>query len=97
MLIAFRDVLRKTARGLGIESAVHLGEIEARWARIVGPTLAGATEPRGLRSGTLVVGAAHPLAAQEMRLRSEEIVAVLQREVPQAGLRRVRVLVRGRA
>ena len=96
-MIAFREVLRKTARSLGIEPAMHLSTVESRWSQVVGPALAGATAPRSLRGGTLVVIAAHPLAAQEVRLRSEGIVAALQREVPQAGLRRIRVLVRGRA
>jgi len=86
-LIAFRDVLRKAARSLGIEPAVYLVEARAVWPEIVGPTLAAATEIRTLRAGTLTVVAVHPLAAQEVRLRREAILGKLTAHLPQVSLR----------
>ncbi len=94
MLLALREILRKTAHSLGIESAMRLAEVQAAWMEVVGPGLAAASEPRSLRGGVLVVAAAHALAAQEVSLRREGIVRELQRRAPQAAVRRVRVVVR---
>ena len=94
MLTAFRDILRKTARSLGIEPAMHLVQAREAWSEILGPALAGASEPRALRGGVLLVTAAHALAAQEVNLRKEEILRELHRRIPQADLRQVRVVVR---
>jgi predicted nucleic acid-binding Zn ribbon protein len=94
MLIAFRDVLRKTARTLGIEPAMHLAEARQAWAEVTGAALAAVTEPRALRGGTLVVAAAYPHAAQEVRLRAEEILAALRRRVAGSNLHTIRVVIR---
>lgn len=95
MLVGLREILRRTARTLGVEPAMHLAEVRAAWAEVVGPLLAEPTEPRALRGGVLVVAAAHPLAAQEVSLRRETIVQELRRRVPQAAVRSVRVVVGG--
>ena len=63
MLTAFRDILQKTARSLGIEPAMHLVQAREVWPEILGPALAGASEPRALRGGVLMVTATHALAA----------------------------------
>jgi len=94
MLIAFRDILQKTARSLGIEPAMHLVQAREAWPEILGPALAGASEPRALRGGVLMVTATHALAAQEVNLRKEEILRELRRRIPQADLRQVRVMIR---
>ncbi len=93
MLLGLREILRRTARTLGIEPAMHLAEIRAAWTEIVGPPLAEAAEPRSLRGGVLVIAAAHALAAQEVGLRRETIVRELGRRVPRAAVRRVCVVV----
>ncbi len=95
MLTSFRDILTKTARSLGIEPALQLIRVREVWSEVVGATLAGASEPRSLRAGVLVVAAAHPHAAQDVRLRGEEIVRALVRRIPQVGLRQIRVVIRG--
>jgi len=96
MLTAFRDVLRRTARTLGLEPALHLAGVRAAWPDVVGPALAAAASPRALRGYRLLVDAEHPLAAQEIRLREEEILERLRERFPDAGLRQIRVAVRGR-
>ena len=94
MLTAFRDILQKTARSLGIEPAMHLVQARAAWLELRGPALAGASEPRALRGGVLMVTATHALAAQEVNLRKEELLRELRRRIPQADLRQVRVVIR---
>ena len=94
MLTALRDVLRKTARSLGIEPALHLVQVQEAWPEVVGPVLAGAAEPRSLRAGVLLVATAHPHAAQEIRLRSEEILRGLSQRMPPVDLHQIRVVVR---
>lgn len=93
MLLRLREILGRSARTLGIEPAMHLAEIRAAWMEVAGPLLAEAAEPRSLRGGVLVITAAHTLAAQEVGLRREAIVRELGRRVPQAAVRRVRVVV----
>jgi len=93
--MALREVLRRTARTLGLEPALHLAEVRATWPDVVGPALAAATTPRTLRGHLLLVSADHPLAAQEVRLREAEILGRLRERYPGADLRQVRVVVRG--
>lgn len=92
-LTAVRDILRHAAHTLGIEPAVHLVEAREAWAGIVGPGLARASRVLSLRGGVLVVAAAHPLAAQELRWRREDILAAIGQRV--AGTpRRLQVVIR---
>lgn len=72
---------------------MHLTQIRAAWADVVGLSLAEAAEPHWLHGGVLVVVAAHPVAAQEVSLRREAIVRDLRERIPQAQVRRVRVVV----
>jgi len=97
MLVRLGEILRRTARGLGIESAMHLAEIRAVWPEVAGQDLGSAAEPRSLRGGVLMVAVAHSLVAEEVNLRREVIVRELQRRVPQASVRRLRVVVRVRS
>ncbi len=94
MLTAFRDILQRTARSLGIAPAMYLAQAREAWPEIVGPALAGAAEPRMLRGGVLMVTAAHALAAQEVNLRREEILREVRQRIPQADLRQIRVVIR---
>lgn len=94
VLTAVRDILRQAARSLGIEPTVYLVRAREVWPQVVGPTLAGGTEPRSLRGNTVVVVATHALVAQEVRLRREEILESLRRHLPEAGLRELRVIIR---
>lgn len=94
VLTAVRDILRQAARTLGLEPAVYLVRAREVWPQMVGGTLAGATEVRSVRGGVVMVAATHPLVAQEVRLRREEILAGLSQRVPEAGLRELRVIIR---
>jgi predicted nucleic acid-binding Zn ribbon protein len=72
------DLLRRNARSLGIEPAVHLVEIRRVWESVVGPALAAASRVASFRGGVLVVSATHPLVAQEIRMRRRAILAAVE-------------------
>ncbi len=78
-LTAFGDVLRRTAKSLGLEPAVRLVDAREAWESIVGSSLAKASRVVSFRGGVLVVSAEHPLVAQEIRMRRGEILAALGR------------------
>lgn len=76
-LIALGEILRRKAGNLGIEPAVHLVEIRQAWESIVGPALARESRVVSFRGGMVVVAAAHPLVAQEIRMRRGEILSAV--------------------
>ncbi len=76
-LMPLGDLLRRNARNLGIEPAVHLVEIRRAWEGVVGPALARASRVASFRSGVLVVSATHPLVAQEIKMRRRAILSAL--------------------
>src|SRR5690242_11956902 len=71
------DLLPETARRLGLEDELRLARAVATWTAIVGehvPPAAGRTRLVRLAGQTLVVEADVPIVAQELRLRSPELL-----------------------
>jgi predicted nucleic acid-binding Zn ribbon protein len=71
------DLMPEAARRLGLESELRLARAVTTWAAIVGERLAAAADScRLVRVDglTLVVEADDPAVAQELRLRSPELV-----------------------
>jgi hypothetical protein len=69
----------------------------ASWRRIVAehvPAAAGATELVAIQPGTLVVGASAPIVAQELRLRSTELLDAFSTAPGGSRARELRVVVR---
>ena len=76
------DLLPDAARGLGLEDELRLSRAMATFEAIVAervPAAAGAcrVDPRST-AFTLVVEADAPIVAQELRLRSTELLAALR-------------------
>lgn len=94
-LIALGEILRRKAGNLGIEPAVHLVEIRQAWESIVGPALARESRVASFRGGVVVVAAAHPLVAQEIRMRRGEILSAVGSRVGAAPTR-LQVVIRPR-
>lgn len=95
-LIAFGEVLRRSAKRLGLEPAVQLVETREAWESIVGPDLARASHVLSLRGGLLVVAAHHSLVAQEIKMRRGGILAALGGRVG-APPTRLQVVIRPKA
>ncbi len=72
------DLLPEAAASLGLEEELALARAMASWRRLVQehvPAAAGATELIGFQSGAVVVSAAAPIVAQELRLHAAELLA----------------------
>ncbi len=79
------DLLSETARRLGLEDEFELATAMAAWQRVVServPAAAGACRLVGLSRGVATVEADVPIVAQELSLRSPELLAALRQAMP---------------
>lgn len=86
------DLLPEAASALGLEEPLRTGRAMAAWQRLVEervPAAAASSRLLELRGAELVVAAASPIVAQELRLRGPELLAAFA-ELP--GGRRMREL-----
>jgi Dna[CI] antecedent, DciA len=71
------ELLPEVALQLGLEEELRLSRAMASWERLVQelvPAAAGATAVLEIRPPTLVVSAADPMVAQELRLRAADLL-----------------------
>lgn len=71
------ELIPEAARHLGLEDELRLARATATWSAIVAervPAAAGATRLVRVERGVLVVEADHPIVAQELRIRSGELL-----------------------
>jgi predicted nucleic acid-binding Zn ribbon protein len=71
------DLLPHMATALGLEDELRTARAMASWRRIVAehvPAASGATELVAVQPATLVVSASAPIVAQELRMRSTELL-----------------------
>jgi predicted nucleic acid-binding Zn ribbon protein len=90
------DLLPDAARQLGLEDELELAAAMAAWQRIVTeriPAAAGACRIVSLSQGVATVEADEPIVAQELRLRTPELVAAL-RSASRTPMRQLRVTLR---
>jgi len=91
------DLLPDAARGLGLEDELRLSRSMSTFEAIVAervPAAAGACRVVRLEGFDLVVEADAPIVAQELRLRSSELLEAFAATPGGAGIRDVRVRVR---
>ncbi len=72
------NLVPQMARQLGLEEELRLARAIATWQAIVEervPAAAGSTRLLRLDGRSLVVEADHPIVAQELRIRSAELLA----------------------
>lgn len=87
------DLLPQTARQLGLEDQLEQSRVAAAWLEIVAeraPAAAGACRLIDLRQGVATIEADEPIVAQEIRLRSLELLAALRASSP-TPIRQLRV------
>lgn len=90
------ELLPKTARRLGLDESMELATAMTAWQRIIDervPAASGACRLLSLGQGVAIVEADAPIVAQEVRLRSPELLAALRSAV-QIPIRQLRVTVR---
>lgn len=72
------DLLPETARRLGLEDELRRARAASTWASLVGelvPAAAGACRVVAVLGDALIVEADAPIVAQELRIRSHELLA----------------------
>jgi predicted nucleic acid-binding Zn ribbon protein len=90
------DLLPQAAREFGLEDQLEQAVVAAAWLEVVAqlvPAAAGACRMIGLDHGTVTVAAAEPIVAQEIRLRSPELLSALRTRTG-TPLRQLRVVAR---
>ena len=90
------DLLPRTAREYGLEDQLDQAHAALAWDRIVAdrmPSATGACRLTDLRQGVATIEADMPIVAQEIRLRSPELLAALRADV-RAPVRQIRLTTR---
>ena len=90
------DLLPQAAREFGLEDQLEQAVVAAAWLELVAqlmPAAAGACRMIGLDHGTVTVATGEPIVAQEIRLRSPELLAAL-RATTRTPIRQLRVAAR---
>ena len=91
------DVLPGVAAELGIDTELRRARQMATWQRIVEervPAASGSSTMLSLQPPALVVSAASPIVAQELRLRQVELLEAFARAPEGQRLLELRVIVR---
>ena len=91
------DLLPEAAAALGLEEELRLARAMATWQLLVEellPPATGATRLIEMRGGTLVVEAAAPIVAQELRLRAEDLLSAFAAAPGGRRMAELRVFVR---
>ncbi|MBA3777699.1 MAG: DUF721 domain-containing protein [Chloroflexi bacterium] len=72
------ELIPEAAAALGLEEELRTARAMATWQRLVAervPAASASTELLAFQPGVLVVSAAAPIVAQELRLRADELLA----------------------
>jgi hypothetical protein len=91
------DVLPGVASELGIDRELKVARQMAAWQRIVGervPAAGGSSTLLSVQPPALVVSAASPMVAQELRLRQPELLDAFARAPEGEHLLELRVVIR---
>lgn len=96
------ELLPAAAAALGIEGELRHARAAAAWERIVGervPPATGGTQMLEWSEGQglLLVAAAEPILAQELRLRADELLEAFARAMGGRSPQRLEVVLRSRA
>jgi hypothetical protein len=91
------DLLPEAAAALGLEQELGLARAIASWQRIIAehvPPAVGQTELLAVHPGALVVAAAEPIVAQELRLRSTDLLQAFASAPGGSRLAELRIVLR---
>src|SRR6186713_1110419 len=96
-MVRIGDLIPDAARGLGLEDELRLSRAMATFEALVAervPAAAGACRVVRLDGFSLVVEADAPIVAQELRLRSRELLVAFAAAPGGVGAREIRLHVR---
>lgn len=95
-MIRIGDLLPDAARGLGLEDELRLSRAMSTFERLVAervPAAAGSCRVTRIDGWTIVVEADAPIVAQELRLRTPELLTAFGASPAGVGAREIRVVV----
>ena len=95
-MVRIGDLLPDAARGLGLEDELRLSRAMATFEGLIAervPSVVGACRVARLDGSVLVVQAAAPIVAQELRLRGPELLAAFTSTPAGSAVREIRVVV----
>ena len=93
-LVRIGDILPQLMARHGFQRQLAAEKLENAWNEAVGETLGRITRPGGKRRGCLEILVPHNAFAQDLSFRSAELLAALQRLVPEEGITRLKFVVR---
>jgi hypothetical protein len=91
------DILPETARRLGLETELRLARASATWNALVAervPAATGSCRLVGIEARSVVVEADAPIVAQELRLRSRELIEAFAAAPGGLRVAEIRIVVR---
>lgn len=95
-MVRIGDLLPDAARGLGLEDELRLSRAMATYERLIAervPSVVGACHVARIDGPVLVVEAAAPIVAQELRLRGPELLAAFGATPAGNGVREIQIVV----
>lgn len=85
------ELLAKLLRDRGLDADVARAEVLALWPRLVGPQIAGVTQPRMMTDdGTLVVAVRSSAWMQELSLMERSLLAKINAAEPHTTVKKIR-------
>lgn len=85
------DALAELLSARGLDETVARSSVMEAWARVVGPQIAGVTQPRLIADdGTLVVGVKTHGWMAELSMMERQLVAKLNDGASRAGVKKIR-------
>jgi predicted nucleic acid-binding Zn ribbon protein len=84
------DVLAQLVQKKGYAQVRAAQAYQEAWQAAAGPHFGAVTELGQLRRGVLEVTAANSLVVQELTFEKERLLATLQQELPEAGIKQLR-------
>lgn len=88
---AIGDALAEMLRESGLDESLARTSVLEAWAQVVGPQIAGVTQPRLIADdGTLVVGVKTHAWMAELSMMERQLVAKLNDGASRAGVKKIR-------
>lgn len=85
-----RNVMAQLVQRKGYAQVRAAGARDKAWQAAVGEQLAPSTRVSGMRRGVLEILVANSLLMQEFTFRKEELLASLQEQLPEEGIKQIR-------
>jgi predicted nucleic acid-binding Zn ribbon protein len=87
------DVMKVLFNRLVPEDKVEFSKFFSGWEKIAGAQTAQHVYPRDIIRNVLILETDHPLWTQQIRMRQEGLLKIIQRKYPSLEIKRIRVVI----